>query len=76
MEFHDPVSVYTLANPVEAAILKNFLEAEGIRCFLDGLHQAGLEGLGALEIKVMVPAGEADRARKLIRTNETHRKKP
>jgi hypothetical protein len=70
MELTDLVTVYTVADPVQAEIIKNALNAEGIRCFLDGLHQAGETGLLAFDIKVQVPAGDADRARKLLEAHE------
>ncbi len=74
MDIHDPVVVYTVSNPVEAEIIKSALQAEGIRCFLDGINQAAEVGLIAFEIKVTVPAGDADRARKLIEQHEERRK--
>jgi hypothetical protein len=65
----DLIKVYTLTNAPQAEIIKTFLEEEGIRCFLDG-EEAGSLGLSAFEINVMVPAGDADRARKLIESHE------
>jgi hypothetical protein len=72
MDIHDPVSVYTLTDPIKAEIIKNALEAEGIRCFLDGENQAANFGVTAFEINVLVEAGNADRARKLIESHEEH----
>jgi hypothetical protein len=66
MDCNDLVNVYTVVEPVEAEIIKNFLRAEGIRCFVDGEHQAGIQGIAAFEIGILVPAADADRARKLI----------
>ncbi len=71
MDIKDLVTVYTLADPVKAEIIKNALHAEGIRCFLEGANQAGEAGLMMFEIKVQVPAKDADRARKILREHET-----
>jgi hypothetical protein len=69
VETSDLIRVYTLTNATQAEIIKTFLQEEGIRCFLDGEEAASL-GLSAFEINVMVPAGDADRARKLIESHE------
>ena len=73
MDIHEPVRVYSAANPVEAEIIRNYLESEGIRSFVDGLNQAGEAGLTAFEIGVLVPAGDADRARRLIEAHQKHK---
>jgi hypothetical protein len=70
MTLNDLVTVYTLSDPIQAEIIKNALHDEGIRCFLDGIHQAGEIGIMAFDIKVQVPAGDADRARRLIEFHE------
>ncbi len=70
MDAKDLLTVYTLSDPIKAEIIKNFLHAEGIRCFLEGVNQAAEPGLTALEIKVQVPAPDADRARKLIASHD------
>jgi hypothetical protein len=69
MDAHDLVTVYTLTDPVEAEVVRNALHAEGIRCFLAGIHQADL-GLRAFEIEVQVPAADGDRARRIIQSHE------
>jgi hypothetical protein len=74
MDISEPVTVYTLADPIKAEIIKNALTAEGIRCFLDGLHQAAESGLIAFEIKVQVPAEDANRARRFIELHEARHK--
>jgi hypothetical protein len=71
MESSELVTVYTLADPVKAEIIKNALEDEGIRCFLDGANQAGEIGLMVFEIKVQVPAADAERARRFIEAHES-----
>ena len=70
MDAKDLVTVYTLADPVNAEIVKNALRAEGIRCFLDGVNQAGEAGVTAFEVKVQVAAADAARARKIIKQHE------
>lgn len=64
------VPVYTVANPVEAAVIKNALEDEGIRCFLDGVEQAAEVGLSAFGIKVLVASEDAERAHAFIAAHE------
>ena len=58
------VEVYTLKNPAIAEIIKNAIEAEGIPCQLGNETQAGLTGI--FDIKVLVRAADAERARELI----------
>jgi hypothetical protein len=68
MEADEPVTVYTVNNPYEAEIIKMALQGEGISCQLDGEGQAGLSDI--LEIGILVPARDADRAQKIIEQNE------
>jgi len=71
MEADEPVTVYTVNNPNEAEIIKMALQAQGISCQLDGEGQAGLSDI--LEIGILVPARDADRAEKIIAQNDgTH----
>src|SRR5262249_42759059 len=70
MDTKDLVTVYTLSDPVRAEIIRAALQAEGIRCFLDGVNTAGLASIGAFEIKIQVPAGDADRASRFIQSHE------
>jgi nucleotide-binding universal stress UspA family protein len=65
-------TVTTVANPSEAEIIRNALQAEGIRCFLEGINQAGAAGVLGLGIKLQVAAGDVGRARKLLRHHEAH----
>jgi hypothetical protein len=73
MDIHEPVTVYAVTNPVEAEIIRNVLQAEGIHCYLDGVNQAVAPGAGAFEIKVQVAAGDADCAGRLIRSHGKNR---
>jgi hypothetical protein len=70
MDIHDPVTVYTLHDPVKAEIIRGFLQSEGIRCRLEGVTEGAFVGLHFSEISVVVPASDADRARKLIEDRE------
>jgi hypothetical protein len=57
-------TVFTTNQAAEAEILKSMLETEGIRCQLDGAHQAGFTGV--LDIRGLVPAEDEARARELL----------
>jgi len=74
MDPKDLVSVYTVSTPAAAEIIKNFLQAEGIRAFIEDEDQAGLGGLAGIAIRILVPAENADGARKLILQHEPHKK--
>jgi hypothetical protein len=76
MDNEDLVTVYTVSNSVEGEIIKNALQAQGIRCFLSGENQAAEAGLIGLAIQVQVPLASADKARKLIAAHEGHKAKP
>jgi len=73
MDDYDLVTVYTVANPVTAEIIKNALQADGIQCSLEGENQAAEPGLNALEIKVQVSPKDAGLARKIIHQHEAHK---
>ena len=68
MESDEPVTVYTVNNPYEAELIKTALQGLGIACELDGEGQAGLSDI--LEIGILVPAKDADLARKTILQHE------
>ena len=68
MAANEPVTVYTVNNPYEAEVIRMALHGEGISCELDGEGQAGLSDI--LEIGILVPARDADRAQKIIEQNE------
>lgn len=75
MDLVEPVTVSTLSNPIEAELMKNLLESEGIRCFLNGLEQAENVGFAFNEIQVQVPAVDSDRARNLLQEHDKQRGK-
>jgi hypothetical protein len=67
MDANEPVVIHTTSNPAEAEILKNMLEADGIRCELEGENQGSF--VGVLNIRLLVRAWDEDRARELIATH-------
>ncbi len=75
MDINDPVTVFTLHDPMRAEVIKNFLKSEGIRCRLDGANAGTTLGLNFNEIGVVVQASDAERARGLIDTHEAHKGK-
>lgn len=58
----DLLSVYSTDNASEAEILRAALHSEGIKCEISGESQAGLAGIGSLEILLLVKAEDFDRA--------------
>jgi hypothetical protein len=75
MDTKELVTVYTVANPVEAEIIRNALQVEGIRAFVEGGNQAADPGLISIPIHIEVQAGDADRARRFIESHQPHKKK-
>jgi nucleotide-binding universal stress UspA family protein len=63
----DLATVYSVANAVEAEIVKNALANEGIRCTLESPQQGGIAGMMMFPIKIQVRAADADRAAKLLK---------
>jgi Putative prokaryotic signal transducing protein len=74
MDSQELVTVYNASNSVEAEIVKNALEDEGIRCFVEGENQAAGSGLTGIPVQIQVAAVDADRAREFIQTHEQRRK--
>ena len=68
MDPNELVEVYVLRNPGKVAALKLLLETEGLPHFIDGENQAGLAG--ALKVRVLAPASDAERVRKFILDHE------
>jgi len=66
--------VYTTNDVYEAEIIRNQLHDAGIKCELDGASQGGFTEI--VETKLLVRAGDADRARKLIERRTTDRFEP
>ena len=59
--------VYTTNDPTEANLIKNLLNDNGVKCLLSGIDQPLGGGFIANPIEVVVEAGHADQAAKLIR---------
>jgi len=70
---NDLVTVCSVANPVEADVIRNALQGERIPCFVEGFQQAGIVGVQGIPIKIQVRAGDYNRANKFIQTCEAHR---
>ena len=66
--------VYTTNDVYEAEIIRNQLHDIGIKCELDGVSQGGFTEI--VETKLLVRAGDADRARKLIERRMTDNFEP
>jgi len=62
------VTVYSVTDVNKAELIRVELQSLGVSCRLDGHNQAGLCNI--LEIGIMVPAKDADRARKFILQHE------
>jgi hypothetical protein len=75
MDTKELVTVYTVGNAVEAEIIRNALQNEGIRAFVEGANQAADAGLVGIPIHIEVAAADADKARKFIAAHEHHHKK-
>lgn len=58
------VDVYSVPDANLAEIMKAHLEQDGIACWIEGENQAGLAGI--LPIRLLVRAGDAERARVII----------
>src|SRR5262245_24906734 len=74
MDPNELVIVYTAANSVQAEIVKNALEAEGIPAFVENENQAGEVGLTGIDVRAEVAAKDAERARTFIEAHEPHRR--
>jgi len=59
-------TVGTYSTSIEAYAAKNFLESNGLRAFVADEHSSNLGWWNALETKVQVPVGDAERARELL----------
>lgn len=66
--------VYTTNDIYEAEIIRNQLQDAGIKCELDGDSQGGFTEI--VETKLLVRAGDVDRARKLVERRMTDKFEP
>ena len=74
MDMNELVTVYTVSNSVDAEMVKNALDDEGIESFVEGGNQAGESGLTGIEIRIQVPARDAERARRFLVAHDQQRK--
>jgi hypothetical protein len=65
----DLVPVYSAGDPVQAHVVKDMLEEEDIRAFIEDENQGALPTMG-VEVRVLVPSDRAEEARKLIEEHE------
>ena len=67
------VPLLSCASVEEAATLKGVLDAHGVPCVIQGEHHRSLLGmLGPyVEVRLLVPAGQEEAARRLIRPTPT-----
>lgn len=60
----DLIPIWSGNTAMDAEVVKNFLTAAGIKCVAEGENQGGFAG--ALPIRVLVRAWDADHAKKLL----------
>lgn len=68
MDPQELVPIATYRETTQAEIVRNALEAEGIRCEVEGPHQGALPG--ALSVRLFVQVADADKARRFIEEHE------
>jgi hypothetical protein len=74
MDFNEPTVVYTTSDLARAYAIENLLLGQGIRSFVVGSN--ALPGLLPVESQILVEAGHADEAARLIAQHEEqHRPK-
>lgn len=61
-----PVEVYSVTSAETAELIRATMESEGIHCWINGEHQAGLSGV--LPIVLTVRNRDVDQAFRVIRT--------
>ena len=70
MKADDLIEVYSTNDALDAEIVCNALHTEGIKCEIDGEGQAGMTGMGIMEIRLLVRAEDHDRARRYIEQHQ------
>jgi hypothetical protein len=71
MDFNEPTVIYTTSDLARAHAIENLLRGAGIRSFLVNESNV-LPGLLPVESQIIVEAGHADEAARLIRQHEEH----
>jgi len=64
------VPVALLHQPHEAHLARLRLEAEGLRCVIEGEHASGLAWPPASSVRVLVPAWQSEAARRVLARGE------
>lgn len=73
MDHDDLIEVYKPFDAMEASIVKQRLESEGIACHIDGESVSGAVfpgNVGLSRLRLLVRDADADRARKIIEEND------
>ncbi len=72
MDLNEPVPVYSTADLADAEVVRVYLEGQGIKASIEGENQGSF--VGVLPSRVLVRAGDADRAREVLRSHSHHHK--
>ena len=64
------VTIQTYLNSAEAGLAKSLLESRGLHPFLHGENSFNMEPLVALGIRLQMPDGEAEEARRILEDGE------
>lgn len=68
MDPQELVAVATYSETTHAEVVRNALESEGIRSVVEGPNQGSFTG--AVQVRVLVQAADAERARAFIQEHE------
>jgi hypothetical protein len=71
MDLNEPTVIYTTSDLARAHAIENLLRGQGIRSFVVNESNV-LPGLLPVETQIIVEAGHADEAARLIRGYEEH----
>ncbi len=66
MDKNEQITVYSTNDANEAEIIRGAIHAAGMKCEILGEGQAGLTGLDAMEIQIVVRAEDFDQAKAFI----------
>ena len=69
-EANELETVATVTLEAQAQVIRNALESEGIRAFIEGGSQAGLVGTMGIPVKVQVRARDHERAIQILEAHE------
>ncbi len=68
MDKRQLVTVKKLSNPLEAELMKNWLQAEGVEAYVEGSEASAMLAYAgnAIVVRLLVDHSDADRARAMI----------